>query len=566
MRKDRKKKGRISPVLVVVLLIVLIAAAGVVSFLVQRYTPSRVQMDRNAYFQVTGDTEAALVLNGSICEEKGVMIQGELYASSTFVSQQLNSAFYWDQESQAVLLTIPAGVMRIAPGDATYSTAQGQPAVQTGADGTVYIAMEYVQQYTDMDYAFYTEPNRAVMRTEWDGLSQVEVTADASVVRYRGGIKSDILTGVSGGDPLYYLESLENWVHVMTQDGYTGYIEKEDVSEAQEAPVHVQDASLIFTGIKRDYKINLAWHQTTSQEANAAFGSVTANMKGVNVISPTWFSVLDNTGTLSSLASADYVNQAHAAGLEVWGLIDNFNENFSTETALASYSVRTNIINQLIFAAQQTGLDGINVDFEQLTEASIPHYIQFLRELSAAAHGVNLVVSVDTAVPQSFTEYYNRGEQAKTVDYMIMMGYDEHYAGSEEAGSVASLPFVEAGIQTMLEDIPADKIICAIPFYTRLWTETFGQVGVTSEVLGMDGADQYVAQLGMTKTWDASVGQNVAMAETDTARYTIWMEDEQSIEEKMKLIANYGLAGVAEWKLGFERATVWDIIAKYIAQ
>ena len=97
MRKDRKKKGRISPVLVVVLLIVLIAAAGVVSFLVQRYTPSRVQMDRNAYFQVTGDTEAALVLNGSICKEKGVMIQGELYASSTFVSQQLNSAFYWDQ-------------------------------------------------------------------------------------------------------------------------------------------------------------------------------------------------------------------------------------------------------------------------------------------------------------------------------------------------------------------------------------------------------------------------------------------------------------------------------------
>ena len=223
--------------------------------------------------------------------------------------------------------------MRIAP-EILYLLRFKVAGGAVGADGTVYLAMDYVQQYTDMDYAFYTEPNRAVMRTEWDGLSQVEITAEESVVRYRGGIKSDILTEVSKGDTLYYLESLENWVQVMTQDGYTGYIQKEDVSEVQEAPVHVQDANLIFTGIRRDYKINLAWHQTTSQEANAAFGSVTANMKGVNVISPTWFSVLDNTGTLSSLASADYVNQAHAAGLEVWGLIDNFNENFNTETAL----------------------------------------------------------------------------------------------------------------------------------------------------------------------------------------------------------------------------------------
>ncbi len=566
MQKNRKKKGRVTPVLVVILLIVILAVAGVVSFLVQRYTPSRNQMDQKAYFQLTDDTEAALVLNGCVSEEKGLMIQGEVYVSADFVSQELNSGFYWDQESQAILLITPSGVMKIAPGDTTYSTAGGQAAVQTGADGAIYIALELVKQYTDMDYAFYTEPNRAVMRTDWNGLRQVEVTAEQTDVRYRGGIKSDILTEAVQGETLYFLETLDNWVQVETADGYIGYVEKEDVSDEQAAPVHVTDASLVFAGIRRDHKINLAWHQTTSQAANDALGSAIANVTGVNVISPTWFSVVDNMGTLSSLASAEYVTQAHAAGMEVWGLIDNFDENFSTETALASYSVRTNIINQLIAAAQQVGLDGINVDFEQLSEASIPHYIQFLRELSAAAHGANLVVSVDTAVPQSFTEYYNRGAQAETVDYMIMMGYDEHYAGSEEAGSVASLPFVEGGIQTLLEDIPAEKIICAIPFYTRIWTENFGQVGVTSEVLGMDGADQYVTQMGMTKIWDASVGQNVASVETDTARYTIWLEDEQSIEEKMKLIEKYDLSGVAEWKLGFERATVWGIISSYLTE
>ena len=566
MQKNRKKKGRVTPVLVVILLIVILAVAGVVSFLVQRYTPSRNQMDQKAYFQLTDDTEAALVLNGCVSEEKGLMIQGEVYVSADFVSQELNSGFYWDQESQAILLITPSGVMKIAPGDTTYSTAGGQAAVQTGADGAIYIALELVKQYTDMDYAFYTEPNRAVMRTDWNGLRQVEVTAEQTDVRYRGGIKSDILTEAVQGETLYFLETLDNWVQVETADGYIGYVEKEDVSDEQAAPVHVTDASLVFAGIRRDHKINLAWHQTTSQAANDALGSAIANVTGVNVISPTWFSVVDNMGTLSSLASAEYVTQAHAAGMDVWGLIDNFAENFTTNTPLASHSVRTNIINQLIAAAQQVGLDGINVDFEQLSEASIPHYIQFLRELSAAAHGANLVVSVDTAVPQSFTEYYNRGAQAETVDYMIMMGYDEHYAGSEEAGSVASLPFVEGGIQTLLEDIPAEKIICAIPFYTRIWTENFGQVGVTSEVLGMDGADQYVTQMGMTKIWDASVGQNVASVETDTARYTIWLEDEQSIEEKMKLIEKYDLSGVAEWKLGFERATVWGIISSYLTE
>lgn len=566
MQKNRKKKGRVSPVLVVILLIAVLAAAGIVSFLVQRYTPGRKQMDKNEYFQLSGDTEAALVLNGSVSEEKGRMIQGEIYVSAAFASSQLNSGFYWDEESQAILLTIPSGVMRIAPGDTAYTTAGGQPAVQTGDDGAVYLALEFVKQYTDMDYAFYQEPSRAVLRTSWGGLSQVEVTADTAAVRYRGGIKSEILTEVPKGEKLYFQESLDNWVRVETPDGYIGYVAKDEVSGQQEALAHVQDASLVFTGVRRDHKINLAWHQTTSQAANQALGSVIANVTGVNVISPTWFSVVDNGGTLSNLASAEYVAQAHAAGLEVWGLVDNFNENFSTETALASYSVRTNIISQLVSVAQQVGLDGINVDFEQLTEASIPHFIQFLRELSAAAHAAGLVVSVDTPVPQPFTEYYNRGEQAKTIDYMIMMGYDEHYAGSQEAGSVASLPFVESGIQTLLEDIPAEKIICAIPFYTRIWTETFGQVSVTSEVLGMDGADQYVTQMGMTKTWDASVGQNVATVETDTARYTIWMEDEQSIEEKMKLIENYGLSGVAEWKLGFERPSVWSVISSHLTE
>lgn len=273
----------------------------------------------------------------------------------------------------------------------------------------------------------------------------------------------------------------------MTADGYTGYIQTEDISEPEaiEARTAKKDS---YERITRDHKINLVWHQSTSTESNDAMAEMTAEMTGVNVISPTWFSVTDETGTISSLASADYVKLAHDAGREVWGLIDNFNEAFDETTDLAYASVRSRIIEQLLAEAASCGMDGINVDFENLKEAGIPHYLQFLRELTSAAHAQNLVVSVDTPVPQAYTMYYQRGEQARFVDYMIVMAYDEHFAGSEEAGSVSSLPFVQQAVEEMTRVMPADQVICGIPFYTRVWTEKFGQSAITSEVLGMDGA------------------------------------------------------------------------------
>ena len=350
---------------------------------------------------------------------------------------------------------------------------------------------------------------------------------------------------------------------IMTADGYTGYIQTEDISEPEaiEARTAKKDS---YERITRDHKINLVWHQSTSTESNDAMAEMTAEMTGVNVISPTWFSVTDETGTISSLASADYVKLAHDAGREVWGLIDNFNEAFDETTDLAYASVRSRIIEQLLAEAASCGMDGINVDFENLKEAGIPHYLQFLRELTSAAHAQNLVVSVDTPVPQAYTMYYQRGEQARFVDYMIVMAYDEHFAGSEEAGSVSSLPFVQQAVEEMTRVMPADQVICGIPFYTRVWTEKFGQSAITSEVLGMDGAKNYAKENQMTETWDASLGQNVATVETSDARYTIWMEDEQSMEEKLKVIQSADLAGVAEWKLGFECADVWSLISEYI--
>ena len=562
MKEQQKKKA--APVLVVLILIVIVGAAGVVSFLINRYKPGTEYMAGNEYFNLTDENSVALIQNGELLEEQAVLIGGEPYAAYTYVESQLKSCFYWDEETKGILLTTSGGVQTLLPGDAAVAkTPGGQPAVQQESDGTVYISLDVVKEYTDLDYAYYSDPNRVVIRNEWDGVEQATVQSDTAQVRQKGGIKSLILADVQKGDTLLYLENLDNWCKVMTADGYTGYIQTEDISEPEaiEARTAKKDS---YERITRDHKINLVWHQSTSTESNDAMAEMTAEMTGVNVISPTWFSVTDETGTISSLASADYVKLAHDAGREVWGLIDNFNEAFDETTDLAYASVRSRIIEQLLAEAASCGMDGINVDFENLKEAGIPHYLQFLRELTSAAHAQNLVVSVDTPVPQAYTMYYQRGEQARFVDYMIVMAYDEHFAGSEEAGSVSSLPFVQQAVEEMTRVMPADQVICGIPFYTRVWTEKFGQSAITSEVLGMDGAKNYAKENQMTETWDASLGQNVATVETSDARYTIWMEDEQSMEEKLKVIQSADLAGVAEWKLGFECADVWSLISEYI--
>ncbi len=551
-------KKRITPVLIVIGLILAVLIVGVASFIISRYTPTSKLADLNTYYGLEDEKQAALIINNTVSDSVGLYRDGEVYMSYDEVESLLDTNFYLDEVNQQMLLTDPSGIRALSSSDVTE---KGAPALIKEGD-TYYLAVNYIKEYTDMDVRIYEKPARAVIRTKWSGLEQVTVTKDTAV-REKGGIRSSILDKVPEGEKLICLEVLDHWTKVCTEKGLIGYIENKTISDPEKVKDHTADTSGEFPSITKDYKLNLGFHQVTSQDANQTLQATVSQTSGLTAISPTWFSVWDNEGTLSSLASRDYVDQAHQMGIEVWGLIDNFNESVSTTDVLKDSGKRGRIIGQLMDAADASGMDGINVDFEQLSKDSIPHFLQFLRELTLEAHQRNLVVSVDNPVPQNYNKYYKRGTQGKIVDYVVIMGYDEHFSGDEKAGSVSSLPFVENGIKHTLAEVPANKVINAIPFYTRVWTETFGQDLPSSEILGMDGADRYMQEHQMTKKWDDKSGQNVAISEDDSARYTIWVEDEQSIEEKMKAIQKYGLAGVAEWRLGMERNTVWDIINRY---
>lgn len=564
-RRRRRRRKQLVPVLVAMLLVVLVAIAGIITGFIKKYTPSDARMDLADYYH-TSEDEAALILQDTISETKGKMVDGEAYLPYSIITKELGGRFYWDKESEKMLYTTATGTLEIKPEDTTYTIAeqvkQQDYVIVKEIGEEFYIALDFAEQYMPIQGEVYDNPNRIVLSYKWGETNTVTVSKDTEV-RYQGGIKSPILSEAKKGDTMVLLEEMENWSRVMTTDGIDGYVEKKNLEKPKTTELSYSgEYKEDYSSLTREHKINLTWHQVTSEEANTALGATIQNMTGVNVISPTWFSVTANEGTISSLASADYVNEAHSRGMEVWGLIDNFNPDVSTLETLSSRSSREHIIQKLLEEAQRVGLDGINVDFEALTEEEAPHFIQFVRELSVVCRANNLVLSVDNPVPQ-FTGFYNRKEQGIVADYVIIMGYDEHTTGSEEAGSVASLPFVKEGIEKTLQEVPKEKVINGIPFYTRLWTESNNGT-LSSEVMTMDAASQYIQENGIEVYWEKETAQNYGELLTDNGTQKIWLEDEQSIEEKMKLISQYELAGVASWKLGFERADVWNVISQYL--
>ena len=554
------------PVIIAVALIIIVGAAYIGMQFLGKYSYSKEYADLNEYYAVSGE-EAAIVLQDEVVEEKALLRDGSYYFDYATVRKYFNDRFYVDKTEGLLLYTTAVDTIRTEIGSSSFTkdgAAAEESYVLSFYEGeTLYIAADYVKKFCNYSYEAFTEPKRLQVYTQWGEIQTAKITKDTAV-RYQGGVKSDILKDVKKDDIVTVLEEMETWSKVKTADAVIGYVENKRLSEktaTEQIPV-TEYVEPEYTSLTRDHKINLAWHQVWTADANSTLDSMIASTKSVNVISPTWFSLSDNEGNFTNIASTSYVQRAHEMGMEVWALIDNFSTEIDTKTILSSTTKRTYLIGNLVQTVKDYGIDGINIDFEQVAMDAGDDYIQFIRELSVVCRREGIVLSVDNYVPTGYTDHYNREEQGLFVDYVIIMGYDEYYSGSPEAGPVASIEFVENGIADTVAVVPKNKVINAVPFYTRVWKTENGTL--SSEAVSMDVATQFIANNGVETYWNETTCHNYGEAQIGDVFYQVWLEDTQALQDKLNVMKKYDIGGVAEWKLGLENSAVWDLIAAYM--
>lgn len=576
--------------------LIIIAIGGFVIW--KRYGSTNEKADLKQYYGVESETDPALVIDDQVVKqsqnaEEGntadpvKVYDGQYYVEYSVAHNRINKRFYWDSNENVLLYTLPGGSVSAAVGSKEYTDItekKSEDYVILKTEGKIaYIALPFIQQYTNMEYEVYDDPTRVVITTEWGEKEVASIKRDTQV-RYQGGVKSPVLTEVKKSEKVTVLEDENDWMKVATKDGFIGYVKTNALNSVEKELVSRDYEEPEYTNISENYTINMAWHNVSNADANSYILETIASTKGLNTIAPTWFSLADTEGNITSLADADYVNYAHQSNLEVWAVLRDFhggiNSYEETYQVLSYTSKRAKLINQVISKALETDVDGINLDFELVSDECGPHYVQFVRELSVKCRQNGLVFSIDNYVPQPYNAHYDIEEQAAVADYVVIMGYDEHTDGSYEAGSVASIGYLKDGISEALKSVPADKLIAGVPFFTRLWFETpkteeelAAEAGteaenypnkVQSTAYGMDDAAELISSVGAQTEWDDKTKQNYAQWEGDGGVYKIWLEDTRSLEEKLKVIKENQLAGVAEWSLGMEGSGVWDLILQYV--
>lgn len=556
-------------ILVAAALILIGIVVGI--FLFRKFSPSKEHMKLTDYFKMEKN-DVKVVLEGEILDVDALYQDKQVYLNIDMIKERLNSRFYWDRNESILLYTTPNAVISAEPGSKdcyknNSKISRDYEIVRVDAE-KVYVALDYVKEYTALEYKVYSDPTRIVISNIFGEEMDYIKTNSECALRYQPDIKSDILLDLKENAKLRLLEE-ENkdtgFCKVMDQSGVTGYVKAKDLNKSYKEVKKADFQEEEYTHILKDEKINLLWHQVTNQTANGNLLTVLSNTKGVNVICPTWFETSDNAGNIDSLASDTYVTQAHRAGVEVWGLCNDFSPNMKIGNVLGTTSKRQKLAKNLIAEAIRYSLDGLNIDFENVKKDSGEDFIQFIRELGIMCRNNGIVLSIDNYPVRDFNQYYNREEQANVADYVITMAYDEYYSGSEEAGPVSSITYVKDSTELVLEQVPENQAIIALPFYSRHWMEKTkgGEVNLSSEACSMAYAQEILQDSNTKAVWDDATGMNYLEYTEGKVVHKMWIEDINSLQVKMEEVAKHTTAGVAFWKAGMEDSSVWDMILKY---
>lgn len=537
------------------------------------------------------ESQAVVVIEGDFSEYRGIIKDNKPYVDIDAVQKYIDDRFYWDSVEEYVMYTNATDIYSTDVGGTECrlngASEQLEYTVSYVENDTCYVSMEFVDKFADVNYEMYkaseNEPARICLAYASGEYTEVTAQKD-NKMRVDADLMSAIVTEISKGDKVTILEDGEEWYKVQTNNGYIGYVQAKRYNDKSTKNVERENDYDTYTHKTLDGKIKLVWHQVTNTTANGYLSSLIADMKGGNVISPTWITMSDKKGGIDDLSSSEYVDTAHDNGLQVWVLADDFSANSDGEkyvdTVLASTSTREKLENNLIASVLECGADGINIDYEYISLKNGDNYLQFLREMSIKCEENDIILSVDNYVPSEWSGYYDLEQQGRLADYIMVMSYDEHTASSDSAGPVASLPFVTKAVEDTVALVgDASRVVMGIPFYTRVWEEVpeelaedgatiiedsiNGNYALSSTAVGMDAAKEIYEDAGVQPVWNDEAGTNYVYIQGEAGNTQIWLEDKESIQAKLDVATANGVGGIACWKIGLESTDIWDVIEGY---
>lgn len=546
----------------IIVLLILVSVIGGFIF-IRQYTSTSQQV-------IGFSDELYLIVEDQEVEGNDPVILHEdvLYLSFESIQHFVDSNIFYDDNENILIITNKDKVKRYKVNDITASVNSKEflltNTIKEIGD-KIYIPVDIVLQNYDISINYFEETNAVVLDYNDIYYLNGQVILDKAVIRSNLDVKSPIVgNGLSIGTIINVYGEYESWYKVRTIDGIPGFIEKKflklnHIKDIYKVEIPKIEGNDLETNRE---KINLTWDYTYRKIQNTE--DITS-IPGVNVISPTWFSIKDNQGSILDKGNLEYVNRYKQLGYEIWPLIDNDFDPDLTHELLSNSSIREKLIIDIFNIYNGYGFQGINIDFENVHLKTKDLLTQFIRELYPVFSEAGMTVSMDVtgmSTSENWSLFYDRKRLSETVDYMMLMAYDQHWARSPIAGSVAEYTWVEKSIKGVLDSIPNEKLILSVPFYTRLWLEKDGKM--SSQALSMETANKFILENNIDLIWDKNAAQSYGEIFKDDTFYKIWIEDSKSLDIKASLIHKYDLAGVASWRKGFETKDIWYSLDKVI--
>ena len=566
-------KKKINSITVIIPLVI-IAAISVLLIIVGNVMKisksNKTEISLTDYYKIP-EGEARLIVD-IIKSDENALIRDKAAYLPLAVAEKMMPRIYYDVMEDVIVYTTATEKFIYKAGEKEYEV-NGKSKMDEipsfiEESGNIFVLVDFIKKWHDIKIDIFENPGRVIIFENNNEEYKYCAVKKDTELREDGSSKDAILKKLGSGEKVYLIENTTaDFIRAFTEDGITGYIEADaldiDNAENKKYTFDRDKENEGYTSITRKEPVVLGWHQVTSEAANASWGTALAKAEGVNVVSPTWFSVADSEGELSSFASKDYVKKLHNINIDVWPLINDFNKNVDFKKLLTSTGLRTKLIDNIVYFIEEYNLDGINVDFENVKASYADGYIQFLRELSIKLRSRKKVLSIDNYIPLEFNSFYNIKEQGMVADYLCVMAYDEHYSGSADAGSVSSLGWVKKCIENTAKNVQMNKLIVGLPFYTRIWREA-ADGKLKTKALGMEGGLNLASANNAKKEWNEKSGQYYAEWKDGKDRMRIWLEEERSVAAKLDLVEKDEVAGIAFWKLGLEKKEAWKSVMDWL--